>query len=319
MGAHHSEICDGGTCSVPEGLLEQQEIGADGLDFTAVDTCPDGSVCYVDRSAMSPYSVEATLFPPMTCSYSVFEAGESCAFGAGVTAGPDITVDPYTLIDVTGDETTDEGEDYLKCEHSSCVPAAADIQHVYNIVEVRHYITLSGKDVDCTASPSDKACISVSYPNWKTASTYKVDGSECASGICVNIASRMIQKEALHHAQCAYFVSIVVVQWADLVICKTRMNSIYHQGMLNPAMNFGLILETMLAAILCYTPGVTTALGTRPIKLLHWWPGCLYCILIFWYDETRKLWMRSTTTITEDEQTGQVTRDAGWMERNTYY
>ena len=59
-----------------------------------------------------------------------------------------------------------------------------------------------------------------------------------------------MQKEALHHAQCAYFVSIVVVQWADLVICKTRMNSIYHQGMLNPAMNFGLIFETMLAAIL---------------------------------------------------------------------
>lgn len=41
----------------------------------------------------------------------------------------------------------------------------------------------------------------------------------------------MCQKEALHYAQCAYFVSIVVVQWADLVICKTRMNSLYHQGM----------------------------------------------------------------------------------------
>lgn len=34
--------------------------------------------------------------------------------------------------------------------------------------------------------------------------------------------------EALKHAQCAYFVSIVVVQWADLLICKTRKLSIYH-------------------------------------------------------------------------------------------
>merc|ERR1719267_543516 len=132
------------------------------------------------------------------------------------------------------------------------------------------------------------------YTNYKTASMFDLNGNKCKD-VCVNVVSRMIQKEALHHAQCAYFISIIVVQWADLVICKTRMNSMYHQGMLNPAMNFGLIFETMPAAILCYTPGVTTALGTRPIKLLHWFPGCLYSILIFWYDETRKLWMRSTT------------------------
>lgn len=29
----------------------------------------------------------------------------------------------------------------------------------------------------------------------------------------------------------AFFVSIVVVQWADLIICKTRRNSILQQGM----------------------------------------------------------------------------------------
>ena len=29
----------------------------------------------------------------------------------------------------------------------------------------------------------------------------------------------------------AFFVSIVIVQWADLIICKTRRNSLYHQGM----------------------------------------------------------------------------------------
>ena len=29
----------------------------------------------------------------------------------------------------------------------------------------------------------------------------------------------------------AFFVSIVVVQWTDLIICKTRRNSLIHQGM----------------------------------------------------------------------------------------
>ena len=29
----------------------------------------------------------------------------------------------------------------------------------------------------------------------------------------------------------AFFVSIVIVQWADLIICKTRRNSVFQQGM----------------------------------------------------------------------------------------
>merc|ERR1712198_198901 len=36
----------------------------------------------------------------------------------------------------------------------------------------------------------------------------------------------------------AFFVSIVVVQWADLIICKTRKISVFQQGMKNHLMNF---------------------------------------------------------------------------------
>ena len=32
-------------------------------------------------------------------------------------------------------------------------------------------------------------------------------------------------------AQTAFFIAIVVIQWADLIISKTRRNSIFHQGM----------------------------------------------------------------------------------------
>ena len=39
------------------------------------------------------------------------------------------------------------------------------------------------------------------------------------------------RKDVERAAQTSYFVSIVIVQWADLIICKTRMNSIFHQGM----------------------------------------------------------------------------------------
>jgi sodium/potassium-transporting ATPase subunit alpha len=38
------------------------------------------------------------------------------------------------------------------------------------------------------------------------------------------------RKQLEYTCHTAFFVSIVVVQWADLIICKTRRNSIVHQG-----------------------------------------------------------------------------------------
>ena len=53
----------------------------------------------------------------------------------------------------------------------------------------------------------------------------------------------------------AFFVSIVICQWADLIVCKTRRLSVFQQGMSNWCLNFGLFFETALAAFLCYCPG----------------------------------------------------------------
>ncbi|QQP54478.1 Sodium/potassium-transporting ATPase subunit alpha, partial [Caligus rogercresseyi] len=90
----------------------------------------------------------------------------------------------------------------------------------------------------------------------------------------------------------AFFVSIVVVQWADLIICKTRRNSVFQQGMNNMFMNFGLIFETALAAFLSYTPGMDKGLRMYPLKF-HWWlPAMPFSLLIFVYDECRKLLIR---------------------------
>jgi sodium/potassium-transporting ATPase subunit alpha len=129
----------------------------------------------------------------------------------------------------------------------------------------------------------------------------------------------MIQKEAQHHAQAAYFISIIVVQWADLLICKTRWLSLRTQGMKNTVMNFGLFFETLLGAWLCYVPGINIALGTRPIRFTHWLPGIPWSCLIFTYDEVRKYLMRTTSPETVNKSTGQVVRIKGWLERNTYY
>merc|ERR1712055_832790 len=103
----------------------------------------------------------------------------------------------------------------------------------------------------------------------------------------------------------AFFVSIVVVQWADLIICKTRMNSVFQQGMKNYFLNFGLVFETCLAVILCYTPGMDKGLRMYPLKINWWLPALPFSLLIFCYDETRKFLLRRNP--------------GGWIEHETYY
>lgn len=129
----------------------------------------------------------------------------------------------------------------------------------------------------------------------------------------------------------AFFVSIVVVQWADLIICKTRRNSIVHQGMRNWALNFGLVFETALAAFLSYTPGMDKGLRMYPLKygyvpivqvliytyiflystgvmsrrLVWWLPAIPFMLSIFIYDEIRRFYLRRNP--------------GGWLEQETYY
>jgi len=149
--------------------------------------------------------------------------------------------------------------------------------------------------------------------------TSECGGKNALHAVGVNIFSRMSQKEALHHAQGAFWMCIVVVQWADLLICKTRWLSLRDQGMSNQAMNYGLFFETLLAAYLAYWPVLNSAFGTRNIRLVHWFTGMPFSMMIFGYDETRKYLMRATSPVTIDKGTGQSIRRPGWLERNTYY
>merc|ERR1712032_1294833 len=93
-------------------------------------------------------------------------------------------------------------------------------------------------------------------------------------------------------ASAGFFVSIVIVQWADLIICKTRKLSVFQQGMKNHFMNFGLFFETALACVLSYTPGMDKGLRMYPLKINWWLPAIPFSILIWCYDETRKFLLR---------------------------
>ncbi|CAH8625032.1 unnamed protein product [Heterobilharzia americana] len=104
----------------------------------------------------------------------------------------------------------------------------------------------------------------------------------------------------------AFFASIVIVQWTDLIICKTRRNSVFQQGMWNKYLNFALYFETALALFLSYCPGLDKALRMMPLRFSWWLPALPFCLLILIYDETRKYLLRRLPP-------------GSWVERETYY
>ncbi len=123
--------------------------------------------------------------------------------------------------------------------------------------------------------------------------------------------------ESLKYAQSGYLISIVVVQWADLLICKTRNLSISQQLLVNQMANFGLMFETVLVGILCYVPFLNIVLGTRAIASPHFGiPSFSFFVVIFFYDELRKLYLRNGTYRPKGSK---YIVFEGWVVRNTYY
>merc|ERR1719427_1498742 len=103
----------------------------------------------------------------------------------------------------------------------------------------------------------------------------------------------------------AFFVAIVIAQWTDVIISKTRRLSLLQQGMWNMMLNFGICFETAVAAILQYTPGLNEGLRLRPMNFLWWLPALPFALAILIFDETRRYIMRHNP--------------GGFVEQDTYY
>ncbi|KAK7101316.1 hypothetical protein V1264_024110 [Littorina saxatilis] len=113
------------------------------------------------------------------------------------------------------------------------------------------------------------------------------------------------RKKLEYTCHTGFFVAIVVVQWADLIICKTRRLSLFQQGMKNHRLTFGLFFETALAAFMCYCPGLDKGLRMQPLRFSWWFTAVPFSLMIFVYDECRKYILRRNP--------------GGFVERETYY
>lgn len=174
-----------------------------------------------------------------------------------------------------------------------------------NAIDIRLFYYKLKPDtwVKCRWDPSDKDIPSFWRKSW-------VSGSQ----ICYTT-------EALKFAQGGYLISIVCVQWADLMICKCRSLSISQQGMINKFGNFGLFFETALVAALSYVPAFNIGLGTRHVASPHFAiPSFSFFAVIMFYDEFRKNMLRAGMATEIDPKTGlERKRYVGWIAQNTYY
>ncbi|XP_056648179.1 sodium/potassium-transporting ATPase subunit alpha-like [Diorhabda sublineata] len=112
------------------------------------------------------------------------------------------------------------------------------------------------------------------------------------------------RKELEYTCYTAFMISVVVTQWTDLIVCKTKVNSIFTQGLGNMVLNVSLIVETVVACMLSYIPGMYY-LKFYPILFRWWCYSFPFAIFIFIFDEFRKWRLRKNPD--------------GWYRRETYY
>ncbi|XP_059140983.1 sodium/potassium-transporting ATPase subunit alpha-like [Physella acuta] len=114
-------------------------------------------------------------------------------------------------------------------------------------------------------------------------------------------SQRKVLEQTCHTA---FFVSIVIVQYADLIVSKTRRLSLFTHGMGNWPLNFSLVFETVLALAIAYLPFMTF-LKVRPLRYTYWFHPLPYTFTLWTMDECRRYILRI--------------HPRGFVERETYY
>jgi sodium/potassium-transporting ATPase subunit alpha len=104
------------------------------------------------------------------------------------------------------------------------------------------------------------------------------------------------------NVQACYFLGTVLSQVANILINKTKKESLFRHGFGNWYMNGAFVFTLGLAAFLINCPGLNTAFNMRPLKGLWYLPAIPYTLFIFFYAELRKLVCRRFPKSWYDEE-----------------
>jgi len=90
-----------------------------------------------------------------------------------------------------------------------------------------------------------------------------------------------------------FFASIIICQVADVIICRTRRQSLLRVGVLaNRLVLLGIAAELMLLALIAYVPAFNTFFGTAPLEPWHLLLSVPFALVILLGDELRRVFVR---------------------------
>ncbi len=91
----------------------------------------------------------------------------------------------------------------------------------------------------------------------------------------------------------AFFASIIICQIADVIICRTRRQSLFTVGLFsNKLVLVGIASELILLGLISYVPALNTFFGTAPLEAWHFLLSVPFAIAILVGDEIRRLFVR---------------------------
>jgi sodium/potassium-transporting ATPase subunit alpha len=94
-------------------------------------------------------------------------------------------------------------------------------------------------------------------------------------------------------ATTAFFASVIICQIADVIICRTRRQSLFSVGFLNNRLVIlGIITELVLLGLICYAPWFNLLFNTAPLEYWHFLLSVPFALLIFFGDEVRRIFVR---------------------------
>ncbi|MDA7427143.1 HAD-IC family P-type ATPase [Primorskyibacter aestuariivivens] len=90
-----------------------------------------------------------------------------------------------------------------------------------------------------------------------------------------------------------FFASIIICQVADVIICRTRRQSLLTVGFWsNKLVLVGIAFELLLLASISYIPAFNTFFGTAPLELWHLMLSVPFALTILIGDEIRRVFVR---------------------------
>jgi sodium/potassium-transporting ATPase subunit alpha len=89
--------------------------------------------------------------------------------------------------------------------------------------------------------------------------------------------------EALRHAQAAYLLGVVILQFANTLVWKTKVYSVFTHLFKNMQINYSYIVVSGLILLILYIPGLNTGFGVRALRIEHFSPSLgMFIVFVAW-------------------------------------